>query len=168
MYSVQYIQTVSGREGVGVLSPVRDHILQEFNTLYLTRFRTYKIARPPQPKIWEGRGPQTAKHLPQSPFTGQFFKITTYGIVFYQFKFHGELSKILTIVRQDSGACQGLAAGCRGASAAQGRILPERGGGQISPPGCLHGLSPPSQVPSRSSGNVSLWFIFILDFIRFF
>ena len=27
-----------------------DHILQEFNTLYLTRFRTYKIARPPQTK----------------------------------------------------------------------------------------------------------------------
>jgi hypothetical protein len=26
------------------LSPVRDHILQEFSTLYLTRFITYKIA----------------------------------------------------------------------------------------------------------------------------
>jgi hypothetical protein len=33
--------------GDGVLSPVGDHILQEFNTLYLTRFGTYKIARPP-------------------------------------------------------------------------------------------------------------------------
>jgi hypothetical protein len=32
----------------GVLSPVKDHILQEFNTLYLTRFRTYKIVTPPQ------------------------------------------------------------------------------------------------------------------------
>jgi hypothetical protein len=32
----------------GVLSCVGDHILQELNTLYLTRFRTYKIARPPQ------------------------------------------------------------------------------------------------------------------------
>jgi hypothetical protein len=31
----------------GVLSPVGDHILQEFKTLYLTRFRTYKIAKPP-------------------------------------------------------------------------------------------------------------------------
>jgi hypothetical protein len=30
------------------LSPVGDHILQEFNTLYPTRFRTYKIARPTQ------------------------------------------------------------------------------------------------------------------------
>jgi hypothetical protein len=42
-------QCVAGR-GVGVLSSVGDHILQEFKTLYLTRFRTYKIARPPQTK----------------------------------------------------------------------------------------------------------------------
>ncbi len=35
---------------VGVLSCVVDHILQEFNTLFLTRFRTYKIAAPPQTK----------------------------------------------------------------------------------------------------------------------
>jgi hypothetical protein len=34
--------------GVGVLSCVGDHILQEVNTLYLTIFRTYKIALPPQ------------------------------------------------------------------------------------------------------------------------
>ncbi len=32
----------------------------------------------------EGRGPQTDKHLPQSPFTGQLFQITTFGISFYQ------------------------------------------------------------------------------------
>ncbi len=32
--------------GWGVLSCVVDHILQEFNTLFLTRFRTYKIATP--------------------------------------------------------------------------------------------------------------------------
>jgi hypothetical protein len=38
-----------------VLSPVGDNILQEFNTLYLTRFRTFKIARPPQTKTYEGR-----------------------------------------------------------------------------------------------------------------
>jgi hypothetical protein len=30
-----------------MLSCVGDHILYEFNTLYLTRFRTYKIALPP-------------------------------------------------------------------------------------------------------------------------
>jgi hypothetical protein len=38
----------------GVLSPVEDHILQELNTLYLSKFfldrekGTYKIIRPPQ------------------------------------------------------------------------------------------------------------------------
>jgi hypothetical protein len=47
---VQYTQTVYGWEGVGVLSPVEDHILQEFKTLYLTRFRIDKIARTPQLK----------------------------------------------------------------------------------------------------------------------
>jgi hypothetical protein len=41
------VQTVCGWEGGGMLSPVGDHILQEFNTLYLTKFRTYKIATPP-------------------------------------------------------------------------------------------------------------------------
>jgi hypothetical protein len=41
--------SVAGR-GWKVLSPVGDHILQEFNTQYLTRFRTYKIARPTQTK----------------------------------------------------------------------------------------------------------------------
>jgi hypothetical protein len=34
---------VVGRRS-GVLRPVYAHILQEFNTLYLTRCRTYKIA----------------------------------------------------------------------------------------------------------------------------
>ncbi len=29
-------------------------------------------------------GPQTDKHLPQSPFTSQLFQITTFGIDFYQ------------------------------------------------------------------------------------
>jgi hypothetical protein len=48
---VQYIQTVCDWEewGGGALSFVGDHILQEFNTLFLTRFRTYNIALPPQP-----------------------------------------------------------------------------------------------------------------------
>ncbi len=36
--------------GGGVLSCVGDHILLEFNTLFLTRFRTYKIARLTQTK----------------------------------------------------------------------------------------------------------------------
>ncbi len=63
MYNI--IQTVCGWEGVGVLSCVGDHILQEFNTLFLTRFRIYKITLPPQTKTSEGRGPQTDEHLPQ-------------------------------------------------------------------------------------------------------
>jgi hypothetical protein len=33
------------------MSCVVDHILQEFNNLFLTRFRTYKIATPPQTKM---------------------------------------------------------------------------------------------------------------------
>jgi hypothetical protein len=37
--------------GEGVLKCVVDHILQKFNTLFLTRFRTYKIAAPPQTKM---------------------------------------------------------------------------------------------------------------------
>ncbi len=67
LYSVQCVR----RGGMG---SVGDYILQEFYTLHLTRFRTYKIARPIQTKTWEGRGPQTAKHLPQSPLIGQFFR----------------------------------------------------------------------------------------------
>ncbi len=38
-----------GGGGEGVNCAV-EHILQEFNTLFLTRFRTYQIASPPQTK----------------------------------------------------------------------------------------------------------------------
>jgi hypothetical protein len=31
-----------------------------------------------------GSGPQTDKHLPQSPFTAQYFYMTTLGIAFYE------------------------------------------------------------------------------------
>jgi hypothetical protein len=61
------------RGGGGVLSFDGGHILQEYNNLFLKRFRTYKIALPPQTKTYEGRGPQTDKHLPKSPFSGKFF-----------------------------------------------------------------------------------------------
>ncbi len=54
--------------------------LQELCTVYLTRFRTYKTALPPQTKTWEGRGPQTDKHLPLSPFSGQFKKSRHLGL----------------------------------------------------------------------------------------
>ncbi len=42
------------------MSCVVDHILLEFNTLFLKRFRTYKIATPPQTKI----GPKFRETLP--------------------------------------------------------------------------------------------------------
>ena len=40
-----------GGGGWGVLKCTVDHILQEFYTLFLTRFRTYKIDTPPQTKM---------------------------------------------------------------------------------------------------------------------
>jgi hypothetical protein len=50
MYSI-YRQCVTvGGGGGGVLKCTVDHILQEFYTLFLTRFGTYKIASPPQTK----------------------------------------------------------------------------------------------------------------------
>ncbi len=45
-----YTDSVCLWGGGGALSCTVDHILQEFNTLFLTRFRTYKIATPPQTK----------------------------------------------------------------------------------------------------------------------
>jgi hypothetical protein len=52
--TIQYIQAVCGLEGGGGERGsevcVVDHILQEFNTLFVTRFRTYTIATPPQTK----------------------------------------------------------------------------------------------------------------------
>ena len=50
--NVQYIQTVCDwGGGWGALKCTVDQILQEFYTLFLTRFRTYKIASPPQTKM---------------------------------------------------------------------------------------------------------------------
>jgi hypothetical protein len=37
--------------GGGVVDCAVDYILQEFYTLFLTRFRTYKIASPPPTKM---------------------------------------------------------------------------------------------------------------------
>ncbi len=47
--------------------------LQEFYTLYLTRFQTYKIALPPQTKPMRGGGLRQI-NTPPSPFTGQFLR----------------------------------------------------------------------------------------------
>jgi hypothetical protein len=51
-YSIfrQCVAVGGGEGGGGVLSCVVDHILQEFNILFVTRFRTYKIATPPKQK----------------------------------------------------------------------------------------------------------------------
>jgi hypothetical protein len=53
--NVQFIQTVCDLWGVGggggVLKCTVDHILQELYTGFLTRFKTYKIASPPQTKM---------------------------------------------------------------------------------------------------------------------
>jgi hypothetical protein len=52
MYSIcRQCVTVGGGGAGGILNCTVDHILQEFYTLFLTRFRTYKIATPPQTKV---------------------------------------------------------------------------------------------------------------------
>jgi hypothetical protein len=43
-----------------------------------------KLLDHPKQKPIEGRGPRTDKHLPQNPFTGKFFYMTTFYIAFYQ------------------------------------------------------------------------------------
>jgi hypothetical protein len=48
LYSRPSARMVGLGGGGGFVSPVGDHILQEFNSLYLTRFRTCKISRPPK------------------------------------------------------------------------------------------------------------------------
>ncbi len=55
-------------EGIGLCGK---H-LQELFTVYLTRFRIYKIALPLKQKTEKGRVPHTDIYLPPSPFTGQF------------------------------------------------------------------------------------------------
>ncbi len=50
MYSI-YRQCVTVGGGWGVLNCAVDHIQQEFYTLFLTRFRIYKIVSPPLTKM---------------------------------------------------------------------------------------------------------------------
>ncbi len=65
-----FIQYVTGGGGIGLCG----EYIQELQTVNLTRYRTYKIALPSQTKIQAERGPQADKHLPPSPFTGQFLR----------------------------------------------------------------------------------------------
>jgi hypothetical protein len=52
--------------GGGVLNCTVDHIPQEFYTLFLTRFRTYKIASPPQTKMTSKDDSSVADPDPES------------------------------------------------------------------------------------------------------
>ncbi len=70
---VQYIQTVCGLEGVGVVESCWRPYPAEVLHSVSEQIHTDKIARPPHTKTMERRGPQTDKHLPQSPCTGQSF-----------------------------------------------------------------------------------------------
>jgi hypothetical protein len=60
--------------GGGVLNPVGDDILQEFNTLYLTRLKTYKIATPPQTKPRRGVGLRQIITCCKVPLKVNFFR----------------------------------------------------------------------------------------------
>jgi hypothetical protein len=54
---VQYMRTVCGwKVGVGVLSCVGDHILQEFNSLFLTDSEPTKLFYQPKQKFRRGGG----------------------------------------------------------------------------------------------------------------
>ncbi len=67
---------------LGMLSSVRDHILQEFNTtLYLTRFRTYKIARPTQTKPRRGGGLRQINTCRKVPLHVNFFRWRHFALV---------------------------------------------------------------------------------------
>jgi hypothetical protein len=57
-----------GRRGWGYVESIYRRALY---TVYLAKFRTYKIALPPQTKRMRGVG---LRHLPPSPFTGQFLR----------------------------------------------------------------------------------------------
>ncbi len=75
-----YRQFVAGR-GWGLLSPVGANILQEFNTLYLTRFRTYKIARPPITKTWRGGGLRQVTTCRKVSLQVNFFRWRHFALV---------------------------------------------------------------------------------------
>jgi hypothetical protein len=71
--STVYAVSVSlGGGGGGVKSCWRPYSAGEFNTLHVTRFRTYK--KHPKQNPRRGLGLRQKKNdLPQSPFTGKFF-----------------------------------------------------------------------------------------------
>ncbi len=68
--------------GRGVLSCVGDFILPKFHTLYLTRYRTYTIARPPQTEPWRGGEFRQINTCSKVPLQVNFFWMTTFCIAF--------------------------------------------------------------------------------------
>ncbi len=106
-YSI-HRQCVAGR-GWRMLSPVGDHILQEFNTVS-DQIQSLQICQThaPHTKTQEGRGPQTDKHLKQNSknsFTCQFVQMTTFCFGVYlvyqsmRRKDGNRFSKTLTVSR---------------------------------------------------------------------
>ncbi len=78
--------------GWGVLSCVKDHILREFNSLFLARFRSNKIALPPQTKPRRGGCFRQINTCRKVPLNVIFCQITTFGIAFYQAVFRPDNS----------------------------------------------------------------------------
>ncbi len=87
--------TVCGWEGMGVLSWLESKFCRSLSLCFWPDSEPTKLQHHPKKKSRKG-GPQTDKHLPQSPFTGKFFYITTFGIAFYQ-------SNLSTVGKQGEG-----------------------------------------------------------------
>ncbi len=72
-YRGMYLQCITGGEGIGLCG---EHI-QKLYTLCLARFRNLQncfTTGTPNKNLEGDGGPQTYKHLPPSPFTGQFLR----------------------------------------------------------------------------------------------
>jgi hypothetical protein len=74
---VHYLHTVQcvawNWKGWGMLSYVGDHILQEINTLFLTRFRITKLLHHPKQKPRRGGGLRQINTCSKVLFTGQLY-----------------------------------------------------------------------------------------------
>ncbi len=64
--------------GEGVWGSVGGHILQEFKTLYLTRFRTYKMLHHPKQKPSRGGGLRQINTYRKVPLQVNFFFMATF------------------------------------------------------------------------------------------
>ncbi len=80
---VQFIHTVCGWDG-GCWAVLLTIFCRSLTLCFWPNSEPTKLLDHPnrEPLGWEG--PRTDKHLPQSLFAGQFFKITTFGVAFYR------------------------------------------------------------------------------------